>query len=395
MPDDEFLVLSDGCILRRLESPVIYNTHRDQMYEVDEEALKFLESCDGSLKLSRVPGEARELVEYALEEGILETRWQARRREVRVTQPPFLPSLRYLLVHITDRCNLRCKHCYLAGGSERELSLSEFEGLVAEFEAMGGLKLMVSGGEPLLHSRFREMLDVLRPCQVRVVLLSNGTLLDRETVGLLEGVVDEVQVSLDGMREGHDRLRGNTAFQRAVEGIKTLREAGIQVSISTMVTSYNTGEFEALKQLLEDLDVTQWGVDVPCRAGGLTEYLPELETASRILSSYGFGGGVHESTGDYTCGSHLCAVMPDGNICKCGFFADRPVGSLEEGLETGWQRVCGEYLWRLDELEECRDCRILEECRGGCRYRALQHKGILSPDPVMCLANGIPLPPSS
>jgi radical SAM protein with 4Fe4S-binding SPASM domain len=69
--------------------------------------------------------------------------------------------------------------------------------------------------------------------------------------------------------------------------------------------------------------------------------------------------------------------MPDGRVCQCGFFADRAVGHIEEGLENCWQRI--EHI-PLTDLE-CKDCSSLKECRGGCRYRALSPNG---PDPLMC-----------
>jgi len=60
------------------------------------------------------------------------------------------------------------------------------------------------------------------------------------------------------------------------------------------------------------------------------------------------------------------AVMADGKIAKCTFYADRAVGSIEDGLRESWQRI---KPVRIETLT-C-DCHYLNECRGGCRYRAL------------------------
>jgi len=116
------------------------------------------------------------------------------------------------------------------------------------------------------------------------------------------------------------------------------------------------------------------------------EFVLNDDEAAKYLS-YGFGSGAHESTGDHTCGSHMCSVSPEGSVSKCGFFEDRPAGDVND-LRSAWEGLCRKYLFTLDELE-CRDCTKIHECRGGCRFRAERYRGMYAPDPVMCHANGV------
>jgi radical SAM protein with 4Fe4S-binding SPASM domain len=388
MPLDEYPVLAAGYALRKLENPFVYNIHDDQLYELDDEAFDFLEKCNGRNPVSKLLKDsagARESLEYMLTEGII--RMGSEARDIRVKASP-VPSLRYILLNITNKCNLACRHCYIGKSGAQEISLKTFETAVSQFEDMGGLKLMISGGEPLVHSRFFSLMEILPSYELRVVLLSNGTLIDEKTARKLAKYVDEVQVSIDGT-VSHDLIRGRGSYEKAMRGISNLKKYEIPVSIATMIHKYNAHEFEEMQQSFQGLDVLSWSVDVPCVTGKLAEnreYILNMEDASLLLK-YGFGAGAHESSGDYTCGSHMCAVSPDGNVSKCGFFDNEPVGDVND-LRSAWAELCKKYLWTLDKLD-CKDCRLIHDCRGGCRFRAKQYKGILGPDPVLCHANGI------
>ncbi|MDP2840932.1 MAG: radical SAM protein [Candidatus Methanoperedens sp.] len=281
-----------------------------------------------------------------------------------------------------------CKHCYLGKPGNLEMDIEIFEKAVSQFETMGGLKLMISGGEPLLHSGFWELMEILLSYELRVVVLSNGTLIDESAAQKLSVYADEVQVSIDGICS-HDLLRGKGSYKRSMKGISNLVKSGIPVSIASMIHKFNTREFEEMETLFSGLGAISWSVDVPSVTGALAEnqeFVLDISEAARCLN-YGFGAGTHESTGDYTCGSHMCSVSPDGSVSKCGFFEDRHAGDIND-LRSAWEELCRKYLFTLDELD-CRDCSKIQNCRGGCRFRAERYRGIYAPDPVMCHANGV------
>jgi len=383
MPSGKFPLLAPGHILRELEYPVVYNVFKDELYELDDEAFQFLKKCNGRNLFS--PVKSNENIDFMLEEGIILMTDGKEKKKVKASRSP-IPSLRYLLLNITNICNLSCKHCYIQYPGKLEIRPDVFEKAVSQFEDMGGLKLMISGGEPLIHSRFWELMEILQSYELRVVLLSNGTLINKATAIKLSRYVHEVQVSIDGIRS-HDLLRGKGSYARSMKGISNLCESGIPVSIATMVHKYNTDEFEEMEKLFLEKRAISWSVDVPCIVGELAEnkdFVFDLKEAANFLK-YGFGAGAHESTGNYTCGSHLCSAAPDGSVSKCGFFENEPAGDVND-LRSAWENVCKSYLWKLDELE-CKDCAVLLECKGGCRFRARQYKGILAPDPLMCHAN--------
>lgn len=383
-------VLARNHVLRKLEKPVVYNIHDDQLYELDDEAYEFLKKCDGrtpcSLAISGA-GSNKETIGYMLDEGIIQLQDKANFRKIKTGRSQ-MPSLRYLLLNITNKCNLACKHCYIGKSGDTDIGLHIFENAVSQFENMGGLKLMISGGEPLMHSGFRELMEILPQYELRKVILSNGTLIGKKEAKKLSGYVDEVQVSIDGINS-HDLLRGRGSYKKAMRGIENLQGFNIPVSIATMVHKYNICEFEEMEELFSEMDICAWSIDVPCSTGNLKDnqdFIPDMKEAASFLG-YGFGEGAHESTGNYTCGSHLCAISPDGKVSKCGFFEDEPAGDVHD-LRKAWAKLCQDYLWTLDKLE-CHDCRVIKECRGGCRFRAKQYRGILAPDPLLCHNNDI------
>ena len=377
---DSYLRLNPRAALKNLESPYLYHIDRDELYEVNEEARDFLLRCDGSERGRDLTDDAP-FVRYCLKEGLLEPLPHRDPLAVRAADAP-LPSLRYLELQLTRRCNLSCAHCYLGHSRPDEMPLDDALSIARQFEEMGGLRLMISGGEPLLHPRLREFIERTEGLRLRRILLTNGTLITAENAGWLG--VEEIQFSLDGWQKGHDMLRGDGTFARVMAGIAAAQREGIPVSIATMIHRGNLDEFERLRRFTEEINAFQWGVDILCMAGSLErnrELALPFEEAAPFME-YAFGGGYHGSSDGYACGRHLMAVLPSGMAVKCGFYEERPLGDARKALRGCWESLGHTPLTAL----ECAGCPVLKECAGGCRFRA-DHP--LGPDRAMCAFYGV------
>lgn len=375
-----YLRLAPEAALKRLEIPYIYHTGRDELYEIDDRALDFLTRCDGRTKGEILTDDA-EFVEYCIEEGILEAFSAPAPLDISVAHSPY-PSLRYLELHLTHRCNLKCRHCYLGEPRPAELALSDAVDITRQFSEMGGLRLLVSGGEPMVYQKLASYLEAVRDLKIRRILFTNGTRITTENIKWLD--VDEIQFSLDGWRAGHDWLRGPGVFEKTVNGVNIARKAGIPVSFSTMIHKGNLTEFDRMREFMAEVEALEWGIDILTEAGALeghADITVPYEQAAPLMA-YAYGGGYHGASEGYACGRHLMAVMPDGKAVKCGFYRDRPLGDARKSLKDCWLNMTH---IRLDELE-CRDCPVLEECRGGCRFRA---PSPYAADPAMCRLYGI------
>jgi len=380
--ENRCLALSPHVVLKHLEEHYLYDIEKDELYELNEDGYQFLlRICRGERPL--LQQEDKEFIRFCLDENLITFSETPLQKKI-VLNPSPVPSLRYLELQITNRCNLQCRHCYIGGDSHQDLSTKQIQKALEEFEEIQGLRLLLSGGEPLLHPSFWAVNEALGSYMFRSVLLSNGTLISKAVARKLR--VHEVQISLDGMKEGHESLRGKETFEKTIQAIDHLQEANIRVSVATMIHRQNLTEFDLLASLLQSKNIEEWNVDVPCAEGRLkaNQDLQVSPVEASPFLSYGFGGGFHGSAKNSTCGAHLCAIMPDGAICKCGLFSQEPVGSIEEGLRSCWAR-----LPRISLRDLACNCSVLEDCRGGCRYRAKIQSGPLDPDLFQCYARGV------
>ncbi len=374
-PGDTKIALSPCCALKHLESPHLYHIAHDELYELDTGGFDFLQQCDGSRLVSETPVD-KDFFEFCLAEGLLVTESDPNSRRFNLRPSP-VPSLRYLEVQLTRRCNLACKHCYLGEPEKTDLPLSQTLSLLEEFEALQGLRVLFSGGEPLLYPDLETLNHELPRFLFRKVLLTNGTLIEEDHYKNWRHF-DEIQFSLDGLKSGHDALRGSGAFDQTVRGIELALNKGVPISVATMVHKHNLKEFKDLAKRIEDWGVGEWNIDVPCVTGRLSQnsdYLVTPEQGAPFLR-FARGGSYHGADEPFACGYHLCTVTAAGDILKCGFFPE-PIGNLSGGLEVAWHRL--EPI-PLEDLE-CRQCPSISDCKGGCRFRA---PSLLGRDPVMC-----------
>lgn len=156
----------------------------------------------------------------------------------------------------TRACNLRCHHCYAnatAGADTGELTTEEARRFIDGLAAAGVPVLLFSGGEPLLRPDFFDLASYTRSRGIRPVVSTNGTLITREVAWRLKRTgVGYVGISLDGMREVNDRMRGIAgAFDAALEGIRNCLAVGQRVGLRFTITRDNYQDIDAIFDLVE------------------------------------------------------------------------------------------------------------------------------------------------
>lgn len=156
---------------------------------------------------------------------------------------PLLPrrdpisALPVMILYPHSRCNCRCAMCDIWRVARREeITASEVSRWLPEWRALGVTRVVLSGGEPLMHSHLWDLCGVLRYAGIGITLLSSGLLLEREA-GRLVRYADDVIVSLDGPREIHDRIRNvPRAFERLANGVAAVRAADSSVRLTGRCT---------------------------------------------------------------------------------------------------------------------------------------------------------------
>ena len=157
--------------------------------------------------------------------------------------PPPLPrqdpirALPIVVLYPHSRCNCRCVMCDIWRARERaEVSPGEIAAWMEEWRRLGVERVVLSGGEPLMHSRIRELRAVLQGGGMAVTLLSTGLLLRRNAAELVR-CCDDVVVSLDGPPAVHDAIRRVPgAFARLADGVAAVKEADPSVRVSGRCT---------------------------------------------------------------------------------------------------------------------------------------------------------------
>lgn len=152
-----------------------------------------------------------------------------------------ITRLPILILDPHARCNCRCLMCDIWKEREpRELSTAEVAEWSAGWRALGVTRVVLSGGEPLMHSDLWSLCRTLADAGIGITLLSSGLLLERDAAAIARHV-DDLVVSLDGPPQVHDAIRNvPRAFERLAAGVHAVREAarvaGTAVSISARCT---------------------------------------------------------------------------------------------------------------------------------------------------------------
>ncbi len=157
--------------------------------------------------------------------------------------------------NLIRRCNLTCKHCYATSADidfAGELDTAEVYRVMQDLRHAGVSVLILSGGEPLMRPDIFDISRRAKDMGFYVGLSSNGTLIDADRIEQIVDIgYDYVGVSLDGLRDTHDRFRRKVgAFDASLAGIRRCREAGIKVGLRFTLTQDNAAELPGLLELM-------------------------------------------------------------------------------------------------------------------------------------------------
>jgi len=157
--------------------------------------------------------------------------------------------------NLIRRCNLACKHCYSISADTDfpgELTTAEVFAVMDDLKAFQVPVLILSGGEPLLRPDIFEISARAKAMGFYVGLSTNGTLIDDAMIGRIAAIgYDYVGISIDGLRETHDRFRRlEGAFEASMRGLRLCRNAGIKVGLRFTMTQDNARELPALLDLM-------------------------------------------------------------------------------------------------------------------------------------------------
>lgn len=304
---------------------------------------------------------------------------------------------RIIYFEITNNCNLRCIHCYNNSNDKnnlvrKELPIDKIENVIVANKSCENLKVILSGGEPILHSQFKMILDMLRKYDVKTTVYSNGINIDKYA-SLFIGTAENIMISFDGAdSEKHDMVRGEGSFIRTTKNVELLCEklGDNRVFFSFTINKYNYQTAKEMLELSTKYNVKKVYLNPVAALGrnhedslGLNDaelvefwdVLYELKDKYKgieiICDTYWKAGYLAKNAIlPYDCS--ICRkirISVDGYVYPCTFFDDKSI--MNRNIEDN-QDVFGDDVYNVvkknvnDRLFKCEDCVFITLCNGGC-----------------------------
>ncbi|CCY47924.1 radical SAM domain protein [Peptostreptococcus anaerobius CAG:621] len=160
---------------------------------------------------------------------------------------------------LTQKCNLKCKHCSTSCSPEVEdaLDLEQAKIIIDNINKIGVKSIIFSGGEPMIYSYFYDIITYAKKVLtgVEFILSTNGTLVREDNVRFLVDNFDAIEMSLDGIDEiSCNRIRGKGVFGKVIDSVKLLQESGFyNIGLSTVTGSKQNDYIKAFNLLNEKL----------------------------------------------------------------------------------------------------------------------------------------------
>ena len=339
-----------------------------------------------------------------------------------------------LFLYLTDRCNLRCSHCWISPqfSEQRQngIPIGPLKKAIRDAKGIGLQSVKLTGGEPLLYRELDELLYFLASEKLSVTMETNGTLLDKERLVVFQETgISQMAVSLDaGSAAVHDAIRGvKGCFDRAVEGMRFLSESGINTQIIMTLQYKNRAEIPAVIELCEKYKAGSLKINHLLPAGraknkfqrGENIELEELKDLYRQVAERGNGSEDFEiffdlpvafrTIDDITCGGvcecailNILGILADGDISICGIgqtYQELRMGNItRDSIRDVWRQhpILNDLRRSLPANLEgiCQDCIFKFQCLGTCRANAYAVYGNLYAPYFLCQrlydSNGFP-----
>lgn len=407
--------------------------------KLTREEFELLVKCDGMTQLEEsellTSLVMRRLI-HLCEKGAEQlTQWQKRACNNR-----YFPAMNWM---ITGRCNYNCLHCFNASDNSplmSEFTLEQAEKLLDEAQVCGINAFTITGGEPMCHKNFFEIIEGIYKRDMYVEELNtNGFYITQEALDRLKsiGCNPLIKVSFDGLGH-HDWLRNSEgAEEDALRAIRLCVDNGFRVKAQTNVHRWNIDTMSATATLLDEIgvdemriirttEVPRWNENAKGATLDLDEYYDKMLEFARtyIAASHQMDIDIWQflsvfprnrayrmrpvecKAGEYRDSIPVCrgnrgmiAVSANGNVFPCmqmsGYYEARGdiLGNVKaDGLQPLIQsgRYLSEVCATVGELakvnSKCGSCTYFKHCAGGCRAIALtltQDK--MGIDPAKCL----------
>lgn len=306
---------------------------------------------------------------------------------------------RNLYVYITNRCQLRCAHCYMGDrlDSAEKMPYEQVLDTLRLWRRMGSSKLTILGGEPTLHPDYIRIIRAAAEIGFEhVITTSNGLEpARRKFTQMRPEDFSYVQISLDGgSADSHDRIRGQGTFDEALRNVATLAERGFDVRIICTVNRVNAGDSLRLLRVADELGVSlvKYLVFSTIGVGNSStemampphEWIAFYEELERVAPNYKTRSWYQPTYARRERIAHYAAqgyqgcigrtldrisVFPDGRAYVCSYLFDTDLhyANMVDGrIEINKGPNEFDLFTRVLSQPSCGGCHVAGGCGGGC-----------------------------
>ena len=303
----------------------------------------------------------------------------------------YLQNPLYLTWILTNRCNLRCKFCYLEEYFGEELTLEQIDGILSLISEKEFLHVSLLGGEPTECQYFEYIISELEHMKISYSFSTNAQKLSKkkELLNILSdsNFLREVQVSLESpVLDINDDVRGKGSYKRAIASIESLLEKEIPVIVAMVVTKTNRHTLQDMINMcfqlgcreLRLMPFTPIGVGLKEKEKLFLSY-QELEmSCSALIIPSGLVVDTYlkeePSTESMGCGAGTvsCVINSDLSVSACPVIAQNyrskeKIKDFKKDFENIWKNSIVFETWRkgkFRELNSCNLCPIFASCGG-------------------------------
>lgn len=196
----------------------------------------------------------------------------------------------YAVWEITLKCNLACSHCGSRAGHarEQELSTEEALNLVQQMAEVGIKEVTLIGGEAFLRSDWLQIADAIRQAGMRCTMTTGGYGITLDTAHRMQQAgIATVSVSVDGLEQTHDRLRGRKgSWNYAFKTMGHLRTVGIPFGCNTQINRLSAPELPQIYETIRDAGARAWQIQLTVPMGNAADHAERLLQPYELLDLY-------------------------------------------------------------------------------------------------------------
>lgn len=311
-------------------------------------------------------------------------------------------------LELTLACTLRCLHCGSRAGKARknELTLEEWFSVAKQIIDLGCRSLTMIGGEVFLFAGWEKLAAYFVDHGVEVNIVSNGYQIGkREIAQIKQAKLTNIGLSIDGMAENHNRMRGREdAFRRLQKTFDLLNREKIEIGAVTSLMKFNYPDHEALYPFLLTNNVKIWQIQLVSIMGNASDSKAEMLSRKKIKSLIQFireknraremlviaadSIGYFDENEAYIrgrssaicswdgCSAGISNIFIDsvGNVKGCGaLYSDIFIeGNVrEKSIKKIWKNRDNFAYNRKFSTNlltgRCKGCKVADICKGGCR----------------------------